>query len=50
MNENEKTKLKGSFVESAFTADEVDSAIAEEAALGIDDAPCAFVGDVAGIK
>ena len=50
MNENEKTKLKGSFVESAFTAEEVDSAIAEEAKLGVEGAPCAFVGDVAGVK
>lgn len=50
MNENEKTKLKGTFVETAFTSEEVDSALAEEKRRGIEDSPCGFVGDVADVK
>lgn len=50
MNENEDGKLKGTFVETAFTADEVERAVAEEKRRGIQDAPCAFVGDITDIK
>lgn len=35
----------GAFVETAFTAEEVERAIAEENRLGIQDAPCAFLND-----
>jgi len=35
----------GTFVETAFTADEVERAIAEEKRRGIRDAPCTFLKD-----
>lgn len=38
--------INGEFVETAFTAEEVDQAIAEEKRRGIQDAPCAFLGNV----
>ncbi|GEM_PF-3285167 len=38
--------LVGTFVETAFTAEEVERAIVEEKRLGIQDAPCAFLGNV----
>ena len=37
--------FNGTFVETAFTADEVDQAIAEEKRRGIYDAPCTFLKD-----
>ncbi len=35
--------INGEFIETAFTADEVERAIAEEKRLGIQDAPCTFL-------
>jgi len=39
--------LDDTFVETAFTAEEVEKAIAEEKRRGVHDAPCTFLGDVA---
>lgn len=37
--------INNEFVETAFTADEVERAIAEEKRRGIHDAPCTFLKD-----
>ena len=50
MNENEEGSLKGTFVETAFTADEIERAITEEKKRCIQNTPCAFVGDIADSK
>ncbi len=53
MDENEQIipikhdDLAGSYVETAFTSDEVERAIAEERRRGIQNASCAFIGDIA---
>lgn len=38
--------MDGAFVETAFTAGEVEQAIVEEKRLGVHDTPCAFVGGI----
>lgn len=38
--------MDGAFVETAFSADEVEQAIVEEKRIGVHDTPCAFVGGV----
>lgn len=40
---NEQDELAGAFVETAFTNDEIERAIADEVRLGIRDAPCPFL-------
>lgn len=44
MSENQK-RLVGVFVETAFTNEQVERAIAEEERLGIRDGHCAFLGE-----
>lgn len=43
--DNDEIRLEGAFVETAFTAEEVENAITEENRRGIQDARCAFLGD-----
>ncbi len=39
--------LEGTFVETAFTLEQIERTIAEEERLGIRNDPCAFLSDVA---
>ena len=41
-----EVELRGAFVETALTNDQVARAVAEEVRLGIGDGECAFLGDL----